>query len=237
MKFYSAWYCPFAQRAWMALLYKNIDFEYVEVDPYEKAPDWMLISRGVGQVPVVIDGVDTDREITVPDSIRILEYIDMQFPNAVSLYPQTNQGMANTKFLVDFQGREIIPYMYRFLKAEPNSDTARDARRHLEHGLEKFAADMVDEGPFFAGNVAGAVDIAFAPFALRIEYLLSFYRDYTLPLSGHNWERYHEWWQALRTFPPLVKTSTDQPQYMERLLEFYRPYSEGGGQTDVTAIK
>jgi glutathione S-transferase len=34
MKLYNAWYCPFAQRAWMALVYKGIDFEYVEVDHY-----------------------------------------------------------------------------------------------------------------------------------------------------------------------------------------------------------
>jgi glutathione S-transferase len=36
MKLYSAWYCPFAQRTWTALLYKGVQFEYVEIDPYDK---------------------------------------------------------------------------------------------------------------------------------------------------------------------------------------------------------
>ena len=35
MKLYSAWYCPFAQRAWMTLVHKEIDFNLIEVDPYE----------------------------------------------------------------------------------------------------------------------------------------------------------------------------------------------------------
>lgn len=45
MKFHSAWYCPFAQRAWMTLLLKEIDFAYIEVDPYRKSAWWLTISR------------------------------------------------------------------------------------------------------------------------------------------------------------------------------------------------
>ena len=33
LQFSYAWYCPFAQRAWMALLHKGLDFDYLEVDP------------------------------------------------------------------------------------------------------------------------------------------------------------------------------------------------------------
>ncbi|MFA9420073.1 MAG: glutathione S-transferase N-terminal domain-containing protein [Gammaproteobacteria bacterium] len=41
MKFYNAWYCPFAQRAWMALVYKDIDFDYIEIDPYDFTDSWL----------------------------------------------------------------------------------------------------------------------------------------------------------------------------------------------------
>jgi hypothetical protein len=50
---YSAWYCPFAQRAWIGLAHKKVSFDYVETDPYEKTVDWMRVSRGTGQVPVL----------------------------------------------------------------------------------------------------------------------------------------------------------------------------------------
>lgn len=229
MKLYSSWYSPYAQRAWMGLLHKKVAFEYVETNPYEKSAEWMSTSRGTGQVPVLIDNVGKDLEITVPDSIRILEYIDMQYPDGESLYPQASRDLANTKFWVDFQDRQIIPYMYQFLKAEPGSDAADEARKHLEQGLETFASHMDDAGPYFSGDRAGVVDIAFAPFAFRIECLISHYKDYTLPVSGSIWERYHQWLLAMRTFAPLMKTSTDQTDYEERLIEFYLPYSQGGG--------
>ena len=35
---YCAWFCPFAQRAWIALNEKQVDYEYVETDPYNKTP-------------------------------------------------------------------------------------------------------------------------------------------------------------------------------------------------------
>ena len=234
LKFYSAWYCPFAQRAWMGLVHKNIDHDYIEIDPYEKTPEWMDISRGTGQVPVL---VDAGEDITVPDSIRVLEYIDAQFPNETPIYPAANNTKADAKFWIDFQGGKIIPYLYRVLKAEPESEAAHEAQASLEQGLKTFASNMAKDGPNFFGNEPGAVDIAFTPFALRIEILLSHYKGYTLPDTGPIWKRYHQWWDAMRTFKPLKETSTALPDYVERLVEFYLPYSTGGGQADVTEIK
>ena len=45
---YSAWFCPFAQRSWIALVHKNVDFQYQEQDPYDKTPEWLTINpRGL----------------------------------------------------------------------------------------------------------------------------------------------------------------------------------------------
>mmetsp|Transcript_6363 Transcript_6363/g.10049 ORF Transcript_6363/g.10049 Transcript_6363/m.10049 type:complete len:112 (+) Transcript_6363:310-645(+) len=35
---YCSWFCPFAQRAWIAMEEKDIDYKYVEVNPYEVDP-------------------------------------------------------------------------------------------------------------------------------------------------------------------------------------------------------
>ena len=45
LKLYAAWYCPFAQRAWMGLLHKSLAFEYIEVDPYRKQPGHKLFHQ------------------------------------------------------------------------------------------------------------------------------------------------------------------------------------------------
>lgn len=234
IKFYSAWYCPFAQRAWMGLVHKNINHDHIEIDPYEKTPEWMEISRGTGQVPVIID---EGENITVPDSIRVLKYVDTKFPNETSISPAANNTEANAKFWVDFQGSKITPYIYRLLKAEAGSKSAKDAQFNLEQGLQTFTINMDKDGPYFFGKEPGAINVALAPFALRIEILLSHYKEYTLPDTGPIWKRYHQWWDTIRDFKPLKETSTVLPDYVERLVEFYLPYSTGGGQADITQIK
>jgi glutathione S-transferase len=230
MKLYSAWYCPFAQRTWTALLYKGVQFEYVEIDPYDKTDEWLAISRGTGQVPVLIDDTEVDGQISVPGSTRTMEFIDMRFPDEKpSIFPRSASAMVDTGFWLDYQDKKIIPYLYRFLKARPSSGPARDTKRHLEEGIEAFATGMAGDGPFFAGNRVNAVDIAFAPFALRIDILLSHYNQYALPETGAAWERYRQWWDAMGAFGPFVTTSTALPGYTERLIDFYIPYADGGG--------
>lgn len=107
----------------------------------------------------------------------------------------------------------------------------------LEQGLQEFDSHIDDKGPYFYGKEPGAVDIALAPFALRIEILLSHYRQYSLPRIGEYWQIYHRWWEAMRSFAPLAKTSIDLPDYVEKLVAFYLKYTNGGGQADVTDIK
>ena len=51
---YSAWFCPFAQRAWMALEQKGVSYEYTEVDPYKKTPEFLAVCPR-GMVPSIID--------------------------------------------------------------------------------------------------------------------------------------------------------------------------------------
>lgn len=235
MKLYTAWYCPFAQRAWIGLVHKDVAFECVETDPYDKTADWMRVSRGTGQVPVLVD--ECENGVTVTGSIRVLEYIDQRFADVgPALFPESAAGVAEAKYWLDYQGSHIVPYFYRLLKAAPGSDGAEQAKRQMERGLEAFTAQMDQTGPYFCGAEVGVVDIALAPFALRIEMLLAHYKNYALPQGGGAWPRYHRWWEAMGSFAPLAATSTDFAQYTERLLGFYLPYSTGGGQEDVTLV-
>ena len=87
MQFYCAWYCPNAQRAWMALLHKGLDFEYIEVDPYRESTWWLRISRDRAKVPVIISPAgDMNGPTTVIDSTRVLEYLEDLVPDRHPLY-------------------------------------------------------------------------------------------------------------------------------------------------------
>ena len=39
LRLYSSWFCPYAQRAWIALEIKKAEYEYVEINPYEDPKD------------------------------------------------------------------------------------------------------------------------------------------------------------------------------------------------------
>lgn len=235
LKFYSAWYCPFAQRAWMALLHKELDFEYIEVDPYRKSTWWLKISRNRAKVPVIVSTVgNANRPTTVIDSTRVLEYLEDLAPDRNPLYPGDANARTELRFWGDHINQRIVPYMYRFLEAQQPGEYRYDSRKALLEGLEELAEAMSPEGPYFSGAALTAVDILLVPFAYRIDALLGHYRNFVLPTSGPFWSRYQNWYENMRRTPILLDTLTDPDHYRQRLIEHYRPYSQGKGQQDVT---
>ncbi|MCB1772590.1 MAG: glutathione S-transferase N-terminal domain-containing protein [Gammaproteobacteria bacterium] len=235
MKFYCAWYCPFAQRAWMTLLHKALPFDYIEVDPYRESSWWLRISRGRALVPVIVQPDTAGRgETTVIDSTRIVEYLDELAPGSPPLLPGDANARAELRFWLDHVNERIVPYMYRFLKAA-DAGTERDASRDaLVDGLQAFGEAISPSGRYFSGTDLTAVDIIMAPFAYRIDVLLDHYRGFAPPTRGEAWAKYRDWYAAACELDIFRRTSTDLPDYRERLIEHYRPYSDGGRQADLT---
>ena len=119
LKFYSAWYCPFAQRAWMALLHKRLAFEYIEVDPYRESQWWLNISRNRAKVPVIVASSEKESGLTtVIDSTRIVEYLEDLAPDAKPLFPGNANDKAELRFWIDHINERVVPYHYRYLKAD-----------------------------------------------------------------------------------------------------------------------
>ena len=237
MKLYSAWYCPFAQRAWLALEHKGIDFDYVEVDPYNKTDWWLAVSRGAAMVPVIAKAGIGDEKSTVVDSNRILEYLDDLYPEQNPLFLTNPNQRAEQKYWIDQVSNEIVPYFYRYLKAHETGPAQHEARDKMLAGLISFTRGMHREGLYFSGHEISAVDISMIPFAYRIKVLLEHYKNFPLPTTGEVWNRYHRWYKAMTETSAFAATSTDQAGYRDKLITFYLPYSEGEGQADVTDLK
>jgi glutathione S-transferase len=206
----------------MALLKNNINFDYVEIDPYDKNPQWMAISKGAGQVPVLIDGA-----VTLTDSCQILTYLDSKQLDKPEL--------ANAEYWMDLGNSQIIPYFYRFLTAQTAS-AQQEAREQMLKGLTLFSDGISEAGPYFSGAEIGSIDLALIPFAYRIKLLLSYYRDFRLDSSDPALRKYHAWYEHMTATDIFKKTSMIMPNYESKLIEFYETYSEGGGQADVTEI-
>jgi glutathione S-transferase len=236
MKFYNAWYCPFAQRAWMALVYKDIDFDYIEVDPYDFTDSWLEISRGFALVPVVIQSSDAGEDITIVESIRILEYLEDYYPEKAALFADNANARSQQKYWMDHIGNKITPCFYRYLKREGSEQAQQNSLDELLEGLSVLVQAMDSEGPYFSGDRLDVVDIALMPFSLRIDLLLGRYRNFELPRCGDGWQRYHHWYEAMLAQPAFRSTALDLGNYESRLLEHYLPYNEGAGQSDLTRV-
>ncbi|MFT5259150.1 MAG: glutathione S-transferase [Cryomorphaceae bacterium] len=161
MKLYSAWYCPFAQRAWHALLQQCIGFEQIEVDPHNKREQWLSISRQTGQVPVVNLADADGSDLTVVDSNRIVEFLDNAYPRDIPLFSSSASDQVEQKYWIDTVGSQIIPYFYRFLKTSELGDYQDQSRDKMIQGTMAFTRAMSPDGPYFSGEHFGAVDIAF----------------------------------------------------------------------------
>ena len=181
MKLYSAWYCPFAQRTWMALEYKGLDYDYIEVDPYHQSDWWLEVSRGASLVPVVVQPNEDGSETTIVESNRTLEYLEDFSAEPNPIFDGHPNARAEQKYWMDHIDNRIMPFFYRYLK-----DPQEESKASMIEGLEAFIGAMDDNGPYFTGDRISAVDIAFMPFAYRIVHLLGHYRNVTLPTEGNN---------------------------------------------------
>ncbi|WP_293751433.1 glutathione S-transferase family protein [uncultured Paraglaciecola sp.] len=232
MKLYSAWYCPFAQRTWMSLLQKGVKFEYIETDPYDKTEQWLNTSRQTGTVPVLAP----EKGNTIPGSTRTIEYLELASPNTPRLYSIDPEEKAEQSFWIDFVSEHITPYFYRFLKSQKNDDFQYESTNKLVEGLSVITQAMSNQGPYFNGNDISAVDITLFPFAYRIKLLLGFYKSFELPQQGPTWQRLNRWYTEMLTSSSFQKTIGNAKDYDQRLIQFYLPYSLGGGQANVTAL-
>jgi glutathione S-transferase len=237
MKFYSAWYCPFAQRSWITLLHKQQKFEYIEVDPYRLSDWWLKISRNTALVPVIVNpNSDSPGETTIIESNRTIEFLEDLSPEVNPVFPAQANQRAEHKYWMDHINNKIVPYLYRFLKAKDPGEYRDESRVKLISGIQQLTNAMHKVGPYFSGSSMGAVDISFIPFAYRIDALLGHYRDFELPENLQNGQRYQSWYQAVLKDTSFRATSTDQENYRQRLIDHYLPYSLGEGQKDVTEV-
>lgn len=231
MKLYSAWYCPFAQRVWMSLIYKKIKFEYIEIDPYKETPEWLELSKGTAQVPVIVVGKEN-----IVDSTQIMTQLDAMFPETTPIFSTVSEEKIKQVQWIDHINNKIVPYFYRYLKAHIAGKQRDEEQKALLEGVTVFSEAIDGDGPYFFGDAVSVIDFSLFPFAHRIKLLLGHYRDFNLPVEGDNWDRYHKWYDAMLARSDFRETALDIPNYEDRLIEVYYPYSQGEGQLDVTKL-
>ena len=165
VKFFCGWFCPFAQRAWIALEEKGVDYQYIDVNPYEvdesnpggytkralpldikreRYSEFVACSPR-GMVP----GLNAEGE-RVWDSMAVVEYVNDRF-DGPSLLPGSALKRAHVRIYINhFNDRVWAPYMKMLMAQDPTVQEM--ARKGLFEGCHELANAMSTEGPFFLGG-------------------------------------------------------------------------------------
>ena len=219
---YNAWFCPFAQRAWLALLEKGVEFTYVEQDPYNKTPEWLAVNPR-GLVPAIVHNGKA-----VYESPVCIEYVDEAWKTDKHLLPTDSFGRARTRILSDHISKKVVPPFYQLLMKKEEKEREQAAQNILT-GLESLFSDFeLSSGPFFGGESLNMVDIMLAPFAYRFHVILSHFRNFQIPSQGSaELVKYHKWYTALACNENFKKTLPDE----QKLIESYQRYADGSAKS------
>lgn len=247
LKFYSSWFCPYAQCVWIVLEEKGLEYQWIEINPYkehqsdgntkvalsleekaEKYPEFMLASpRGL------IPALNNNGEM-VGDSKVIIEYIDEYFEEHKKILPLRAIDRAKTRYWACFAQEKIAANFYKML-LDPNNPTYETV---LLQGLNTFAQNMdpiqKDGSAYFFADGFGLADICLLPWYQRIISVLSTYRNFQVsprdPLTQANFDRIRAWYEFVRSRPSCVATFGDE----QALVESYSGYANGSSTSDVT---
>lgn len=173
LKLYSGWFCPFVQRTWITLQEKRIDYQYIEINPYHKDPEFLKLNPR-GLVPTLAVPLPTSKAASHPtsngesslkkdrqvkplyESIVIAEYLDEHFSDTSKygprLLPEGDDELAayeraRCRLWIDHISSRIVPAFYKFLQHTPEKDsqyTIGDARDALLGPIKTFVQQLLE---------------------------------------------------------------------------------------------
>ncbi|KAI1435960.1 glutathione S-transferase [Xylaria sp. CBS 124048] len=242
LKLYGGWFCPFVQRAWIVLHELGLKHQYIEVNPYHKAPEFLALNpRGLIPTLAVPDDLPPLYESAV-----ICEFLDEAYGEEgdKALLPR-GKGVegaydrAHCRLWIDHVGGKIVPAFYRLLQHTPGKEyTLEDARGNLRGHILTFTREMMkeDTGPWFLGERFSLVDVMLAPWAKRL-FLIDHYKDGGTGIPGEGmggedeevWKRWRSWFEAVRTRPSVLETWSDDEMYIKA----YKRYADDTTQSEV----
>ena len=213
---YNAWFCPFAQRAWLSLLEKGVQFNYVEQDPYNKTPEWLAVNPK-GLVPAI----EHNGKVIVESTVCI-EYVDEAWNTDRHLLPSDPYDRAQVRLLSDHITKKVVPLYYQMLMKK--DEAARtEAKKNITEALTSlFESEPSSDGPFFGGKSLNMVDIMLAPHAYRFQLILKHYREFSVPNDTPELQRFHRWFAAVLQNSTFKQTLPEE----QRLIDEYKRYAD-----------
>jgi glutathione S-transferase len=206
-KNYSSW----SMRPWLAMRASNIAFDEVLIPLYtdDKADKEQILSfTRSGKVPALIDG-----DVTVWDSLSIIEYVAERFPEA-RLWPENRALRAHARSISAEMHSGFLPLrnecgmnLHRSIRAVVLSADARANVVRIEQIWIECRERHGRLGPFLFGNFSAA-DAMFAPVVHR-------FRTYAIDVAPQA-QAYMDTMMAQPAFAEWTKAGLAETLLIER---------------------
>ena len=206
-KNYSSW----SMRPWLALRANDIPFTETVIPLYTDDPadkEKILSFSRAGKVPVLVDG-----DITVWDSLSIIEYIAERYPEA-KLWPDDAAARARARSVCaemhsGFAAlrNECGMNLHRPVRAVVLSDDAKANVARVQEIWRECRACYGAEGPFLFGRF-GAADAMYAPVVHR-------FRTYAIEV-GPEARAYMETMMGLPAFQEWTRDGIAETRVIEK---------------------
>ena len=229
MIFANALECPFAQRTWMVLLEKGVDFERRDVvlrDPVAglaataPKPAWLLEHNPLGRVPTLIT-----EQGSVYESVVCNALLEDLYPHP-PMMPVDPWARARSNLIVERFNQRAVPAFYRLLSAVEERDQ-HAAAEQWRGELLWLEGELEERGPWWYPGRLGLVDCAVAPFVARLG-VTEHYRGVGMPESC---VRLSSWWTQIEEQPSFVGTLETPDSHSgcwpTFLIDVYARYARG----------
>ena len=159
MNLYSGTTCPFSHRCRIVLYEKQMDFQVIDVDLFNKPEDIAVINP-YHRVPVLVD-----RDLVLYESNIINEYIDERFPHP-QLMPPDPIMRARARQLLFTMEHELFSHIEAL---EKNLKAAEKSRLHVRDRLTELAPIFIKQ-KHMLGDEFSMLDVAIAPLLWRLDH-------------------------------------------------------------------
>ncbi len=159
MNLYSGTTCPFSHRCRIVLYEKQMDFQVIDVDLFNKPEDIAVINP-YNRVPVLVD-----RDLVLYEANIINEYIDERFPHP-QLMPPDPIMRARARQLLFTMEHELFSHIDAL---EKNLKSAEKSRSHVRDRLTELAP-MFTKQKHMLGDDFSMLDVAIAPLLWRLDH-------------------------------------------------------------------
>lgn len=206
-------FCPYAQRAHLALNAKNIPHDVVYINLKSK-PEWYVEKIASGKVPALtVDGVD------LYESLVIADFLDEKYPDR-PLYIRGNPVRKALDRLLIERFSRVVSLLYRlYAGSSPTMDvTLLDS---IFDEMDFFEKELAKRGtPFFFGEQPGMADYMIWPWCERLEMVRILGGD-QFKVPKERFQRMFEWSKGMLE-DNAVKATYCSPEQHAKFLQSFK---------------